>query len=74
MALQVWAGTPASRGLPEYAQGRQWKVVSPVQFEAGVNFAEFELTKGDYKIPKTPPFIMGFEAAGVVVEVGPQVQ
>jgi NADPH2:quinone reductase len=41
---------------------------------AGVNFAELELTKGDYKIPKTPPFIMGFEAAGVVVEVGSQVQ
>ena len=36
----------------------------------GVNFAELELTKGRYKIPKTPPFIMGFEAAGVVVEVG----
>jgi NADPH:quinone reductase len=41
---------------------------------AGVNFAELELTKGRYKIPKSPPFVMGFEAAGVVVEVGSQVQ
>jgi NADPH:quinone reductase len=41
---------------------------------AGVNFAELELTKGRYKIPKIPPFTMGFEAAGVVVEVGSQVQ
>jgi NADPH:quinone reductase len=41
---------------------------------AGINFAELELTKGDYKVSKTPPFIMGFEAAGVVVEVGSQVQ
>jgi NADPH:quinone reductase-like Zn-dependent oxidoreductase len=41
---------------------------------AGVNFAELELTKGKYKIPKTPPFIMGFEAAGVVVEIGSQVR
>jgi len=41
---------------------------------AGVNFAELELTKGRYKIPKTLPFIMGFEASGVVVEVGSKVQ
>jgi NADPH2:quinone reductase len=41
---------------------------------AGINFAELELTKGRYRIPKTPPFIMGFEAAGLVVEVGSQVR
>ncbi|HET9410211.1 MAG TPA: NADPH:quinone oxidoreductase family protein [Candidatus Sulfotelmatobacter sp.] len=41
---------------------------------AGINFAELELTKGRYKIPKTPPFIMGFEAAGVVVEAGSAVK
>ena len=41
---------------------------------AGVNFAELELTKGRYKIPKTPPFVMGFEAAGVVEEIGLQVR
>lgn len=41
---------------------------------AGVNFAELELAKGRYKIPKISPFVMGFEAAGVVVEVGSQVQ
>jgi len=29
--------------------------------------------KGKYKIPKNPPFIMGFEASGVVAEVGSQV-
>lgn len=39
---------------------------------AGINFAEVELTQGRYKVPKAPPFIMGFEAAGVVVEVGSQ--
>jgi NADPH2:quinone reductase len=37
---------------------------------AGINFAEMELTKGRYKTPKNPPFIMGFEASGVVAEVG----
>src|SRR5260370_15786188 len=41
---------------------------------AGVNFAELELTKGRYRIPKQPPFIMGFEAAGVVVELGARVK
>jgi NADPH2:quinone reductase len=41
---------------------------------AGINLAELELAKGDYRVPKTPPFIMGFEAAGVVMEVGSQVQ
>jgi len=41
---------------------------------AGINFAEMELTKGKYKIPKNPPFIMGFEASGVVAEVGSQVK
>ncbi len=25
---------------------------------AGINFAELELTKGRYRIPKIPPFIM----------------
>jgi NADPH2:quinone reductase len=40
---------------------------------SGVNFAELELTKGRYRIPKDPPFIMGFEAAGVVVERGARV-
>jgi NADPH2:quinone reductase len=41
---------------------------------AGINFAEIELTKGRYVIPKQPPFIMGFEASGVVAEVGSQVK
>lgn len=38
---------------------------------AGINFAELELTKGQYSTGRTPPFIMGFEAAGVVRELGP---
>src|SRR5579864_2545491 len=37
---------------------------------AGINYAELELTKGKYNVFKKPPFIMGFEASGVVVEVG----
>ena len=41
---------------------------------AGINFAELELAKGEYKIPKEPPFVMGFEASGVVAEVGSQVK
>jgi NADPH:quinone reductase len=41
---------------------------------AGINFSELELTKGRYKVPQKTPFIMGFEAAGVVVEVGAQVR
>ena len=38
---------------------------------AGINYAELELTKGRYQVPKQPPFVMGFEASGVVAEVGP---
>jgi NADPH:quinone reductase len=41
---------------------------------AGINFAELELTKGEYPTLKKVPFVMGFEAAGVIVEVGPQAQ
>jgi NADPH2:quinone reductase len=37
---------------------------------AGINFAEIEMTKGKYPAPKKPPFVMGFEAAGIVVEAG----
>lgn len=40
----------------------------------GLNFAELELAYGRYKIPKEPPFIMGFEAAGIVREVGKDVK
>jgi NADPH2:quinone reductase len=39
-------------------------------YASGINFAELELTWGRYEVPKKPPFIMGFEAAGVVAEVG----
>jgi NADPH2:quinone reductase len=41
---------------------------------AGINFAELELTKGRYHIPKELPFVMGFEAAGTVVEMGSEVR
>ena len=40
----------------------------------GINFAELELTRGRYRIGKEPPFIMGFEAAGVVREIGETVK
>jgi NADPH2:quinone reductase len=36
----------------------------------GINFAELELAHGRYQTGKQPPFIMGFEAAGVVREIG----
>jgi len=41
---------------------------------AGINFAELELTHGRYRLGKEPPFIMGFEAAGVVREIGESVK
>jgi NADPH:quinone reductase len=37
---------------------------------AGINFAEIEMTKGRYPAVKKLPFVMGFEAAGIVVEAG----
>jgi NADPH2:quinone reductase len=39
---------------------------------AGLNFAEIEMTKGMYPAAKKLPFVMGFEAAGAVVEAGSQ--
>ncbi len=41
---------------------------------AGINYAEVELTKGKYQVFKKLPFIMGFEASGIVVEVGSRVK
>jgi NADPH2:quinone reductase len=40
---------------------------------AGVNFAELEQTTGKYPLFKPLPFVMGFEAAGVVTEMGVEV-
>ncbi len=37
----------------------------------GINFAEIEMTKGNYPAVKKPPLVMGFEAAGIVVDAGP---
>jgi NADPH2:quinone reductase len=39
---------------------------------AGINFAEIEMTKGRYPSVRKLPFVMGFEAAGIVVEAGSQ--
>jgi NADPH:quinone reductase len=39
---------------------------------AGLNFAEIEMTKGKYPAARKLPFVMGFEAAGIVVEAGLQ--
>jgi NADPH2:quinone reductase len=41
---------------------------------AGINFAELEMMRGRYQAFKKLPFTMGFEAAGVIVEVGSQVK
>ncbi len=41
---------------------------------AGINFAELELAHGRYSTGKEPPFVMGFEAAGTVVEAGSDVK
>jgi NADPH:quinone reductase len=40
---------------------------------AGLNFADLLVTTGKYQVRQEPPFIPGFEAAGVVEAVGPQV-
>lgn len=37
----------------------------------GINFAEIEMTNGKYPAARKLPFVMGFEAAGIVVEAGP---
>ena len=39
---------------------------------AGLNSAEIEMTKGRYPAARKLPFVMGFEAAGIVVEAGLQ--
>jgi NADPH:quinone reductase len=41
---------------------------------AGINFAELELTKGKYPALKPLPYILGFEAAGIVAELGTHVK
>ncbi len=41
---------------------------------AGINFAEIEMTKGRYPATRKLPFVMGFEAAGIVVETGSQAE
>ncbi len=40
---------------------------------AGMNYAELELMQGRYPPAKPLPYVLGFEAAGVVAEVGSQV-
>lgn len=41
---------------------------------AGINFAELELTWGKYPALKPLPYILGFEAAGIIAEVGSAVK
>ena len=41
---------------------------------AGINFAELELTCGKYPALKPLPYVLGFEAAGIIAEVGSQVK
>ena len=40
---------------------------------AGLNYADLLVTKGQYQVKQEPPFIPGFEAAGIIEAVGPQV-
>jgi NADPH:quinone reductase len=37
---------------------------------AGINFAELEMIRGKYPAPRPVPFIMGFEASGIVADLG----
>lgn len=41
---------------------------------AGINYAELEQTRGAYPFQRPLPGVMGFEAAGEVVELGPGVK
>ena len=41
---------------------------------AGINYAELEQTRGAYPFQRPLPGVMGFEAAGEVVELGPGVE
>jgi len=40
---------------------------------AGLNYADLLVTTGKYQVKHEPPFVPGFEAAGVVEAIGPQV-
>ena len=37
---------------------------------AGINFAELEMIRGRYPAPRPLPFTMGFEASGIVADLG----
>jgi NADPH:quinone reductase len=37
---------------------------------AGINFAELEMVRGRYPAPRPLPFTMGFEASGIVADLG----
>jgi NADPH2:quinone reductase len=41
---------------------------------AGVNYAEVEQVRGNYRLPHPLPIIMGFEAAGIIAECGAHVE
>src|SRR5713226_10192657 len=41
---------------------------------AGINFAELELSLGRYPALKPLPYVLGFEAAGIVAEIGSHVK
>ena len=40
---------------------------------AGLNYADLLVTQGKYQVKHEPPFVPGFEAAGTIEAVGPQV-
>jgi len=40
---------------------------------AGINFAELEMVRGRYPAPRPLPLTMGFEASGIVADVGSEV-
>ena len=40
---------------------------------AGLNYADLLVTQGKYQVKHEPPFVPGFQAAGTIEAVGPQV-
>jgi NADPH2:quinone reductase len=41
---------------------------------AGINFAELELTWGKYPALKPLAYVLGFESAGIITEIGSHVK
>lgn len=58
------------RSLPDLVPARGEAVVSTRAI--GLNFADVYRRRGNYHLAGDPPYVLGYEAAGVVVRAGPE--